>query len=69
MTHEERAREMLHSLTAINEHMGYQFTQVLMKLREDIAQALRAERERAERDAIKCDCQNKKPACLVKEEK
>lgn len=40
----EKAREVLHGLTAINEHLGYQFTQPLMAAKEALAQALREER-------------------------
>lgn len=35
-----RAREVLQSLTAVNEHMGYPFTQVLMLAKENVAVAL-----------------------------
>lgn len=40
MNHSEKAREIMAGLVAINQHMGFQFTQPLMRATDEVANAL-----------------------------
>lgn len=49
---QEKAREILQSLRAINQHMGYEFTQPLMMAEGAITAALIAERQAGREEGL-----------------